>query len=433
MKTKVMLFGLVAAFGMSATATCAQDKVKIGLITTLSGPPAALGQQQRNGFQLALKNLGGKLGGREAEVFIQDDELKPDVAVTKVKAFVERDKVDFVVGPIFSNILQAILKPVTEGGAFMVSPNAGTSNFAGKECNANLFVVSYQNDQNHEVLGKYAQDSGVKKAFIMAPNYQAGKDALAGFKRYFKGEVADEVYVPLNQLDYSAELSKISAAQPDAIFVFLPGGMGVNFVKQFRQAGLADKIRFLSAFTVDELTLPAQQDAAIGFFGGANWAPNLDNPQNKAFEAAYEKEYNAVPATYAFQAYDAAMLIDSALKQTKGDTSNKDALRAAMMKADFTSLRGSFKFNTNHYPIQDFYLVKVAKRPDGKFQTEIVQKVFSNYSDPHVVDCPDEMTRNNLPRLISSTANKRPNTARPLIRRAEYQVKRSTFRNSPTR
>ena len=173
---------------------------------------------------------------------VQDDELKPDVAVSKVKAFVERDKVEFVVGPIFSNILQAIMKPVTDGGAILISPNAGTSNFAGKECNPNFFVTSYQNDQNHEVLGKYAQDKGIKKAFIMAPNYQAGKDSLAGFKRYFKGEVLDEVYVPLNQLDYSAELSKIAAAAPEAIFVFLPGGMGVNFVKQFRQAGLADKV-----------------------------------------------------------------------------------------------------------------------------------------------------------------------------------------------
>jgi branched-chain amino acid transport system substrate-binding protein len=193
--------------------------------------------------------------------------------------------------------------------------------------------------------------------------------------------------VPLNQLDYAAELSKIAAAQPDAIFVFLPGGMGVNFVKQFRQAGLADKITFLSAFTVDEATLPAQQDAALGFFGGANWAPNLDNPQNKAFVAAYEKEYNAVPASYAFQAYDAALLIDGALKATKGSTADKDALRAALAKASFTSLRGAFKFNTNHYPIQDFYLVKVAKRPDGKYETEIAQKVFTNYSDPYVKDC----------------------------------------------
>jgi branched-chain amino acid transport system substrate-binding protein len=384
--------GVTAAIALVAGSAMAQDKaadkLKIGLITTLSGPPAAIGQQQRNGLTLALKELGGKLGGRDVELLVQDDELKPDVAVSKVKAFIERDKVDFVVGPVFSNILAAILKPVTESGTFMISPNAGTSSFAGKDCNPNLFVVSYQNDQNAETMGKYAQDSGLKKVFLMAPNYQAGKDELAGFKRYYKGEVADEVYVPLNQLDYAAELSKIAAASPDGIFVFLPGGMGVNFVKQFRQAGLADKVKFLSAFTVDEGTLPAQQDAALGFFGGSNWAPNMDTPQNKAFVAAYEKEYGAVPATYAFQAYDAVMLLDSALKATKGDTSNKDALRAALKKADFKSIRGDFKFNSNHYPIQNFYLVKVAKRPDGKYQTEIVQKVFGDFADPYAADCP---------------------------------------------
>lgn len=386
MKRLLPLLAAVAVSGLTVQSAAAQEKLKVGILTTLSGPAAALGTQQRNGFQLAIKQMGGKLGGREVELIVQDDELKPDVAVTKAKAMVERDKVDFVVGPIFSNILIAIMKPVTDQ-TFLLSPNAGTSNFAGKDCNPNLFVTSYQNDQNHEVLGKYAQDSGVKKAFIMAPNYQAGKDALAGFKRYFKGEVLDEVYVPLGTLDYSAELSKISAASPDAIFVFLPGGMGVNFVKQFRQAGLADKIKFLSAFTVDESTLPAQKEAALGFFGGTNWAPNLDTPKNKTFVADYEKEYNAVPATYAAQAYDTAALIDSALKATKGDTANKDALRAALAKADFTSVRGKFKFNTNHYPIQDFYLVKVAGRPDGKFQTEIAQKVFSDYTDPHVKDC----------------------------------------------
>jgi branched-chain amino acid transport system substrate-binding protein len=384
--------GVTATIALVAGSAMAQDKaadkLKIGLITTLSGPPAAIGQQQRNGLMLALKELGGKLGGRDVELLVQDDELKPDVAVSKVKAFIERDKVDFVVGPVFSNILAAILKPVTESGTFMISPNAGTSSFAGKDCNPNLFVVSYQNDQNAETMGKYAQDSGLKKVFLMAPNYQAGKDELAGFKRYYKGEVADEVYVPLNQLDYAAELSKIAAASPDGIFVFLPGGMGVNFVKQFRQAGLADKVKFLSAFTVDEGTLPAQQDAALGFFGGSNWAPNMDTPQNKAFVAAYEKEYGAVPATYAFQAYDAIMLLDSALKVTKGDTSNRDALRAALKKADFKSIRGDFKFNSNHYPIQNFYLVKVAKRPDGKYQTEIVQKVFGDFADPYAADCP---------------------------------------------
>jgi branched-chain amino acid transport system substrate-binding protein len=365
----------------------AQDKLNVGIITTLSGPAAVLGQQLRNGFSLAVKDLGGTLGGRPVEIVVADDEGKPDVAVTKVKSLIDRDKVEFIVGPIFSNILGAIMKPVTEANVILISPNAGSSAFAGKDCNPNFFVTSYQNDQIHEVLGQYAQDSGLKKVIIIVPNYQAGKDAAAGFKHKFTGEVLDEIYVPLGQLDYSAELSRIAAANPDAIFAFIPGGMGVNFVKQFRQAGLADKVTFLSAFTVDESTLPAQQDAALGMLAGSNWAPNLDNPQNKAFVDAYVKEYNAVPATYAFQAYDAALLIDSAVKAVKGNVSDKDALRAALKKADFKSLRGGFAFNNNHYPVQNFYLTKVAKRPDGKYETEIVKTVFTNYGDPYAKEC----------------------------------------------
>jgi branched-chain amino acid transport system substrate-binding protein len=385
-RSSLVLAGVLAAL-LFATGASADDKVKVGLIVTLSGPPAVLGGQIRDGFNLAVKTLGGKLGGLDAEVSVADDELKPDVAVTKVKGLVERDHVDFVVGPVFSNVLQAIAKPVTGAGVFLISPNAGTSNFAGKQCNENLFVTSYQNDQVHEVLGRYAEDKGFKSAFLMAPNYQAGKDALAGFKRDFKGEIADEVYTPLGQLDFSAELAKIAAAKPEAFFTFMPGGMGVNLVKQYRQAGLAS-IPFLSAFTADESTLPAEKDDALGFLGGANWAPDLDNPQSKAFVKAYEAAYNAVPGTYAMQAYDAALLIDSAIKATGGKLSDKDALRAALKKADFTSLRGKFKFGNNHYPIQDFYLVKAAKRADGKYETEIVQRVFADYADKYAPECP---------------------------------------------
>jgi branched-chain amino acid transport system substrate-binding protein len=385
----LMSIRALAAVGVltwSATAALAQDKLRIGIIVTLSGPPAVLGGQVRDGFNLAVKTLGGKLGGRDAEVIVVDDELKPDLAVTKVKGLLERDKVDFVVGPIFSNILQAIHKPVTESNAFLISPNAGTSNFAGKQCHPNFFVTSYQNDQVFEVLGKYAQGKGYKRLFLMAPNYQAGRDALAGFKRSFKGEVVDEVYTPLGQLDFAAELTKIAAAKPEALFAFMPGGMGVNLVKQYRQAGLAGT-PFLSAFTTDESTLPAQGDAAVGFLAGANWAPNMDNGQNKAFVAAFEADFKSVPGTYAMQAYDAALLIDSALKATGGKTGDRDAVRAAMRKADFKSLRGKFKFGPNHYPVQDFFLVKVAKRSDGKYQTEIVERVFADYADVYAKDC----------------------------------------------
>jgi branched-chain amino acid transport system substrate-binding protein len=386
--TAVAVVGAAIMLVAPTTDARAQDKVKIGIIVSLSGPPAVLGQQVRDGFNLGVKAVGGKLGGLDTEVVVVDDELKPDVAVTKVKGLLERDQVNFVVGPIFSNILQAIHKPVTESKAFLISPNAGTSNFAGKQCHPNLFVTSYQNDQNHEVLGKYAQDKGFKRVMLLAPNYQAGKDALAGFKRHFKGEIVEEMYTPLGHLDFAAEIAKIAAAKPDAFFTFMPGGMGVNLVKQYRQAGLATTVPFLSAFTTDESTLPAQQDAALGFLAGANWAPNMDNPQTKAFVAAYEADHKGVPGTYAMQAYDAALLIDSAIKAVKGKIGDQDALRSALAKADFQSLRGKFKFGKNHYPIQDFYLVKVAKRADGKYQTEIADKVFADYTDVYAAECP---------------------------------------------
>lgn len=386
MKLKLALSIGTALVALGVAGAQAQEPIKIGIVSVLSGPQAALGQQLRDGFQLAVDQMGGKLGGRPVQITVIDDELKPDVAVGKVRGFVEGGKVDFVVGPVFSNILGAIAKPVLDSGAVLISPNAGPSTLAGKGCHQNFFVTSYQNDQVHEVLGKYAQDQGFKRAYIMAPNYQAGKDSLAGFKNYFKGEVVDEVYVPLNQLDFSAELAKIASAKPDVVFAFMPGGLGVNLVKQWSQAGLQGKIPFLSAFTVDESTLPAQQDAAVGLFGGMTWAPNMDNPQNKKFVADYEAAYKIVPGSYAMQAYDAALLIDSAVKGA-GGTADKDKLRAAIKKADFKSLRGNFKFNSNGYPIQDFYLVKVAKRADGKFQTEIAQKVFSDYADPHAKDC----------------------------------------------
>src|SRR5690349_13657749 len=341
MKRQLSLAGLVALCSITVGPAMAQDKIKIGVIVTLSGPAAVLGQQARDGFTLAVKDLGGKMSGKDVEVVAVDDELKPDAAVTKVKGLLERDKVDFVVGPIFSNILQAIHKPVIDTKTFLISPNAGPSSYAGKECSPFFYVTSYQNDQVHEILGKVAQDRGYKRVYLLVPNYQAGKDSVAGFKLDYKGDIVEETYMPLGSLDFQVELSKIASLKPDALFTFMPGGMGVSLVKQYRQAGLADKIPVLSAFTVDESTLPAQQDAAIGMFGGANWAPNLDNPQNKKFVASYEATYNSVPGTYAFQAYDAAMLIDSAVKAVKGDLTNKEALIAALKKADFTSLRGN--------------------------------------------------------------------------------------------
>jgi len=379
------VFGAAALAAMLALPAAAQGTLKVGIVTVLSGPQATLGQQLRDGFALGVKLSGGRLGGLATEMLVVDDELKPDVAVTRVRALVERDEVPVIVGPVFSNIMAAIQKPAVDGGAILISPNAGPSTFAGRGCNASTFVTSYQNDQVHAVMGEAANADGYRRVFVMVPNYQAGRDAAAGFKRTFKGEVVEEVYVPLNQLDFSAELAKIAAAKPDAIFTFMPGGLGINLVRQYRQAGLAN-IPFLSTFTVDESTLPATQDAAVGFYSAADWAPNMDNPANRRFVQAFEAEYGYVPASYAAHAFDTAILLDAAIKAAGGVT-DKEKLRAAIRSTPFESVRGPFRFGVNNFPVQDFWLLRVAKRADGKFQTETVRRVFEANVDAYASEC----------------------------------------------
>ena len=376
---------LTAALMLSAAMAPAAhaETLKIGILTTTSGPPAVLGEHARDGALLAAEQLG-MVGGMETEIIVVDAEGKPDVAAQKARELVERDGVHFVIGPIFSNVMGAIAGPVTES-AFLLSPNAGPSVFAGENCHPNLFGVAYQNDQMPTVLAKHMNDTGVADAFILAPNYQAGKDSLNGFKSVFEGAVTSELYVPLGQLDYQAELAQIAALQPSAVYAFLPGGMGVNFVKQYDQAGLKS-IPLMTAFKVDETTLPAEQDAAVGMLSGTNWSPSLDVPASKEFVAAFEAKYDYVPALYAAGGYDSMMLIDSAVKKV-GNATDMDALRAALEEADFASVRGEFSFSSNHFPVQNFYLAEAVKREDGKYATQIVETVYEDYADAYVDQC----------------------------------------------
>ncbi|MDA8586693.1 ABC transporter substrate-binding protein [Rhodobacteraceae bacterium] len=374
---------LSAALGTTAFA----EDLKIGMVVTLSGPPAALGQQIVDGFQLALDEKGGMLGGQKVELIVEDDELKPDVALLKATSLVERDEVDFVVGTVFSNMLAAIFKPIVQSETFLISPNAGPSTFAGKNCNPYFFATSYQNNQNAEVSGMIANAQGFESIFAMVPNYQAGRDNMDGFKQTFEGTVTDEVFTPLGHQDFSAELARISTSDADALFTFMPGGMGVRLVKQFDNAGLSENMKFMSVFTTDETTLPGQQDAAVGFLAAGTWAPDMPNEANTAFVAAFEAKYGYIPGSYAMQAYDTASLIDSAVAKTGGDVSDKDAVRAALKEADFTSLRGDFAFNNNHYPVQDFQMLNVVKREDGKFHTSFVSTIVEDYADSFHQDC----------------------------------------------
>src|SRR6201988_4948848 len=359
-----------------------QKTVKIGFISTFSGPVAPIGNDMRNSFELALDHLGRKIGGLPVEVIYEDDQTKPEVGVQKTQKLIESDHVDFVVGYIWSNVLLASLKPLIDSKTMTVVTNAGASQFAGELCSPYAFSTSWQNDQTPAAVGLYMNQKGVKSAFLIGPNYAAGKDMLAVVKQIFKGQiVGQELTRWPDQLDFSAELSKARAAKPDAIFAFYPGGAGVQFVTQYAQSGLKGQIPLYTAFTIDDLSLPRLKDLAIGIPGAQEWVNDLPNPTNQKYVADYKAKYNASPSFYGAQTYDAVGLIDSAVTAVKGDLSNKEGMRKEMEKANFKSVRGNFKFGNNHIPIQDFYLQDAAKNPDGSYSLHTVATIVKDDQD----------------------------------------------------
>jgi branched-chain amino acid transport system substrate-binding protein len=388
MRTAFWLAGATAL--ALANSAWAADTIKIGFVSTFSGPTAVIGNDMRNSFELALDHLGRKMDGKPVEVIYEDDTFKPDVGKQKTEKLILSDKVDFIAGYIWSNVLLASLKPIVDSKTMLVIANAGPSQIAGELCSPYVFSTSWQNDQTPQAMGLYMNQKGVKSVFLIGPNYAAGKDMLAGVKSTFKGEVKGEEYtVWPTQLDFSAELSKARASGAESIFVFYPGAAGVQFLNQYAQAGLKPQMPLYTAFTVDELSLPLQKDNALGVPGAQEWVNDLPNEQNKKFVEDYHKKYPGLrPTYYGAQAYDAAQLINSAVVAVKGDTSKKDEMKAAMEKADFKSLRGPFKYGNNHIPIQNFYLQDVVKDASGELSLKTVATIVKDDQDRFHDKCP---------------------------------------------
>jgi branched-chain amino acid transport system substrate-binding protein len=381
---------IALSLGLACASGFAQNDatVKVGLLSTLSGPGAGLGVDIRDGFQLAVKLSGGKFSGKAVDVIVADDQASPDVGRQTADRLVKRDKVDFMTGIVFSNVMLAVGAPTFQSKTFYISANAGPSQYAGEQCNPYFFSASYQNDNMHEAVGKVVTDKGFKKVALIAPNYPAGKDAIAGFKRFFKGEVASETYTTLNQLDYGTELSKLRATKPDAVYIFLPGGMGINFIKQFVGAGLSKDITlFGPGFSGDEDVIKAVGDPMLGMFNTSQWGHDMDNAANKKFVAEFEKAYGRLPTLYAAQGYDAARLIEAAVRDSKGNLEDKAAVRKALEAAKFDSVRGAFKFNSNHFPIQDYYLRVITKDAKGRVTNRTLGTVFKAHSDAYAASC----------------------------------------------
>jgi branched-chain amino acid transport system substrate-binding protein len=386
---KRLLMGTVALVALGAAPAWAQQPVKIGFVSTFSGPTAVIGNDMRNSFELALDHLGRKMAGRPVEVIYEDDQQKPEVGVQKSQKLVESDKVDFVIGYIWSNVLLASLKPVVDSQTFLISANAGPSQVAGEQCSPFFFSTSWQNDQTPQAMGTYMTQKGVKTAFLIGPNYAAGKDMLTGVRTTFKGQViAEELTKWPDQLDFSTELSKVRAARPEAVFVFYPGAAGVQFLTQYAQSGLKGQIPLYTAFTIDAITLPLQKDLALGVPGAQEWVNDLPNDANKKFVADFRAKHKNYPSFYGAQSYDAANFANSAVVAVNGDLSKKDAMRAEMRKANYASVRGPYKYGNNQFPIQNFYLQDVVKDAEGNFTLKTVTTIVKDSQDQFHDKCP---------------------------------------------
>ncbi|WP_294611440.1 ABC transporter substrate-binding protein [uncultured Roseovarius sp.] len=374
---KLKTLAMAGVLGMAACA--AQADIKVGMITTLSGGGAGLGIDVRDGFMLALEQSGRS----DIEVIIEDDQRKPDIAVQLADKMIQSDKVDVMTGIIWSNLAMAVVPGAVAQGKFYLSPNAGPSALAGKGCNKNYFNVAWQNDNLHEGAGAYASDAGYKSAFILAPNYPAGQDALTGFKRFFKGDLAGEIYTQLGQTDYAAEIAQIRASGADSVFFFLPGGMGISFLKQYADSGVGLPV-VGPAFSFDQGILQAVGDAALGVINTSQWNKDIDNPTNAGFVASFSAKYDRLPSLYASQGFDTANLLISALESA--DINDQDAFRAALEAADFNSTRGEFAFGPNHHPIQNIYVREVIKEGDI-YTNKIIGTALTQHGDAYAAEC----------------------------------------------
>jgi branched-chain amino acid transport system substrate-binding protein len=384
---KPTLLVTLSAIALLAAPAYSAEKIKIGYITTLSGPGGVMGKHHKDGAELALEQLGGKIGGKDAELIFGDDQQKPDVGRQVAEGMIKRDQVNFVSGVIFSNVMLAVYQPIIASKTIFVGASGGPHEIAGEQCSPYFFSTSWQNDQAPEAMGKHMTDAGVSEVYLMAPNFAAGKDMLAGFKRFYKGKIVAEVYTNFTQLDFQSELSQIRAANPKAVFVFYPGGMGIQFVKQYAQAGLQGKIPLYSVYTQNETTLPAIGPASADNYEAGFWSPAIKQPSTEAFVEAFKKKFGYLPSDYAAASYDAIKLIDSGVKAAGGDVSKTDTIMAAMRKADIVSVRGSFKFNNNQFPIENFYLFKIEKDASGNFYRKVEKTIFSNHGDSYADKC----------------------------------------------
>lgn len=389
MRRAAVLSSTLAVAALAGAALAQEEQLTIGYINTLSGPAGSYGVEMLNAYQLGLEHTGGTMGGIPVELVTGDDQARPQIAIQLAREMIERDEIDFMSGLLFSNVGEAVNSVVLPSGRMVVASVGGSSTLAGEGCQENYFIASWNTDTMFEAIGAYLRKTGVERVAAIATNYQAGWDAVAGLKLGYEGDLVGEVLVQLDQTDFGAELSQIRAADPEAIVMFLPGGSGIAFQRQFTQSGMRETVdRYLATFQADETTFSALGDAAVGLINAGPWSPELDNAANEKFVSGFREAYGRNPSVLAAMSYDTVLLLDAAIAAVDGNVQDLEAFREALQTVEFESVRGNFSFGNNHFPIQDFYISEIVRDDEGNLQNALIDRVFEDKADAHHTACP---------------------------------------------
>ncbi|MBC7953081.1 MAG: ABC transporter substrate-binding protein [Rhodospirillaceae bacterium] len=387
-----------AAHALPSGAGASDPSIVVGVVATLTGPGALAGQDLVDGFNLALKQLGGRFSNQEVRVVLADDKGSPDIARQQVKRLMDRERLDMVLTGVSAPSLATIIKPLVDARLFVLNLDQSPPALSGAECSQFLFSLAAPVDGLHEAMGQYLAAEHIRRVVVVGPQTGVTNDAVAALKRTFPGEVVAVLSPHPGAATFAPELDHIKQLKPDAIYSLLTGGMGGGFVRAWGASPLKGEIPLFPLWpAVERQMLPAMADAAQDMISIGTWGNDLDSIPNRRLNADFEMEFGRPPSTWAAQGYDAAFLVDSALKATNGKTSNEDALRTALRRADFISARGSFKFNTNQFPVLNYYLRKVSRDAKGRPTHEMRGVVLKEWRDRQAHSCPMRWVEEPLP------------------------------------
>ncbi|CAA7617917.1 ABC transporter substrate-binding protein [Magnetospirillum sp. SS-4] len=385
----LVLLTVQTARALPASTAAGNPTIVVGVIATLSGPGAMAGQDSLDGFTTALRQMGGRFANQEVRVVPVDDRGSPDVAMQVTRRLLEREKVDFILTAVSQASMAAIVKPLNESRTFILNLDAYPDGLFGARCSASLFGLGTPPDAVSEAAGMHFANEKYRRLVVIGHDTRQTDMAVAALRRTWGGEDVTVLKARHGAATFAPEIRRIRELAPDAVYTLLSGGMGLALVRDYAAAGLKADIPLLGVWSNFERPhLTAMDDQGLDLLNVAPWSPDLDSPLNKRMISDFELEYGRPATSWVAQGYDSALLLEAAMKVTAGRTSDREAVRNALRRAEFASVRGGFRFETNHAPVINLYLRRVARDAKGRLTEETRGVLAREWRGRDAAHCP---------------------------------------------